>query len=179
MNAGRRIVAGLAFAAFAACASHADPAELRATLDQRYQAYQKAIADRDVTTLGAMLAPNYEAFNVDGQRTEAKHLLEQVGSFPRDPNLRTSAAINSVTVVGDEATVDVTSELHSKVTPHGAKPVAIDFVTRSTDTWIGKGGTWLLERSVATRVDQWADGKRVLHKVRPLPQLPTISLPTP
>jgi hypothetical protein len=180
MTGARRLRAGLALLTLAcsACAAQPDPTAVRATLQQRYGEYRKAIFDRDGNALAALLAPGFTTRNVDGEHTDAAGFVNSIAHLPRDPNMTSTVRITGLHLDGETATAEVTTDLRSRQYFRGNKPVAVRFVTRATDVWDGRGGTWRLERNDDTELDAYENGALVSHKVRG-GEAPQLALPTP
>src|SRR5271165_6812944 len=99
--------------ALAACATSTDPVAVRAALQQRYDAYHAALAGRDGNALSGILAPDFKGYSVDGQPADAGLVIQTTTSLPRDANMKSSTRIETLRVEGNEAIVDVRTDLTS------------------------------------------------------------------
>ena len=174
----RRVLASAcALASLAACATQPDTATIRGELQQRYAAYDQALALRDGKTLETILAANYVSNDILGRKLDGTLFLDQMLAFPRDPNMNTSVKIRSLRLDGNVATVEVTSEMRSILKPRGIGPIKVRILTYSTDKWLNENGIWLYESNYIDGMDEYQNGKSVLHKMRDATQ--TIAAPQP
>ena len=173
------LAAACALPLLAACAAQPDTATIRSALQQRYAAYDQALALRDRNTLETILAANYVSNDILGRKLDGTLFLEQMLAFPRDPNMKTTATIRSLRLDGNVATVEVTSEMRSIMKPRGIGPVKVRIVTYSTDKWLNENGIWLYESNYIDGMDEYENGKAVLHKMRDASVPPALPLATP
>jgi hypothetical protein len=173
------LVSACALASFAACATQPDTATIRGALQQRYATYDQALALRDGKTLETILAANYVSDDILGRKLDGTLFLDQMLAFPRDPNMKTTATIRSLRLDGNVAIVEVTSEMRSILKPRGVGPIKVRILTYSTDKWLLENGVWLYESNYIDGMDEYQNGKSVLHKMRDATQTLAAPLASP
>lgn len=144
-------------------AAHADDAA-KATFSARYEALQGAMTAHDGAGVRAILTPDFEATDINGETHDGAALIERAARMPAGASRQVSTTVLSATVSGSAAAVE--QQLNGSMTrtgPDGAQH-QLEMVVVSDDTWTNVGGTWLLQKSVQKDVTVKRDGETMFHQ---------------
>lgn len=148
----------------AACRAEDD--KLRTVLEGRYAAMKSAMSNRDANEIAALLAPDFVSVELSGGEKTAGQMIGSLKGLPVDPDKVSITTLLSIESSGVKAIVKQRYNLKTvKVAADGAKH-QVELTTLSTDIWISRNGTWLMQRTATEQMDYLVDGKPLVHKVR-------------
>ena len=138
----------------------------KALFDARYGEINAAMIAKDAQKLGALLAPEYQSTDIRGETRTRAEVLERMGMIPAGVDLRPETHAEAVTLDGDRATV--TSKMTAQVERPDDKggTMKLDIAVTAADTWVQRGGAWLLQNSVHQELAVSRDGEVVFRQAK-------------
>lgn len=158
----RHWLAGGAIAVAVAGAAHAqqDPA---AMFEGRYTELRTAMLGKDRATAEKILAPDYQSTDIRGETHARAEVLDRMGQLPEGME-PPKGKVLKVTVTGDNAAVQNQMTMHMKRTGEDGAEMVLDVTVVSDDTWVQRGGAWLLKTSVQKEMTVAKDGEVVFRQ---------------
>jgi hypothetical protein len=132
-----------------------------------------AMSSRDPRAILSLLTADFIGVDVSGQTVNGDQMAREVSALPIDPHKDSSTTIKSVARKGSSATVNQKYDMRTTKTGADGAVRNVELIAESTDSWILKDGTWLLQRSITNQMDYFVNGVAVMHKTRRHRQTPT------
>lgn len=79
-------------------------------------------------------------------------------------NMKPETKVLTVKVSGDTAAVDSQMNLQMKRPDENGEEMTLDIAVISADTWVNRGGVWLLQKSVQKEMTVSKDGEIVFRQ---------------
>jgi Domain of unknown function (DUF4440) len=156
--AGGAIVMAVASAAYA----QDDP---RAMFEARYTQLRTALFAKDGAAASAILAADYESTDIRGETRTRAQVLERLGDMPPGlENAKPESKVLKVSVSGDSAAIESQMTLSVKRPGDDGTEMQLGITVVSDDTWVQRGGAWLLQKSVQKDLSVSKDGEIVFHQ---------------
>lgn len=144
-----------------AVASADNPQAVKKQLQANYNAISQAVKNNKVDKLGSMLTDDYTAVQKNGQSlTKQQVMTEFKGLASQLRNTKWVRTVKSVALSGNQAVAIVDGNFSGQITdPRDNKTHSLSQVATSKDTWIKKGGKYLLQKSEVQKNTMTMDGK--------------------
>jgi Domain of unknown function (DUF4440) len=126
-----------------------------------------AMAAHDGAAMAAIFAPDFTSVDVSGQSKTASQVISEVNDLKPDPNKSSETTLISISPAANVATVEQRYDMKTVRTAADGTQHNVELVTLSTDTWIRRGGVWLIERTVTNELSYFVDGRLGQHKLKP------------
>ncbi|MGB4102209.1 MAG: nuclear transport factor 2 family protein [Alphaproteobacteria bacterium] len=143
---------------------------------QHYATLQTAIARRDTRTLGAMLTPDFVAFDINGVATDAQQMLAEVIAQPDDPGRVVTTRLLSVTIkeLNNSARVVHRDTMQAQERGADGKLHLVSTSVIITDDWVRNYSVWQLRHRETAVFDQAVDGVPLVRRLRGDPDAPPV-----
>lgn len=138
--------------------------DAKALFAQRYDEMHKAMFAKDRATLAKFMAPDYEMVDIQGESHPLSELTERLDQMPSDPAMMPKTTVLEATISGETATVRQQQDMHMKRPMEDGTTAELDITVITLDTWVLRGGNWLLQRSVWKDISVSKDGEVVFHQ---------------
>jgi hypothetical protein len=137
----------------------------KAAFDARYTQMRDAMVAKDRAATEKMLAPEYESTDIRGDVHNRAEVLDQFAKLPPElANAKPETKVLTVKVTGDSAAVDSQMTMQMKRPDENGEEMTLDIAVVSADTWVNRGGTWLLQKSVQKELTVSKDGDVVFRQ---------------
>jgi Domain of unknown function (DUF4440) len=163
-QAMRGFLAGGVMVVAAASAAYAqqDP---KAMFETRYAELSAAMLGKDAAKAGAILAPDYESTDIRGETHTRADSLSRLADLPPEvANMKPATKVVSVKVNGDTAAVESQLTMQMKRPDENGAEMTLDIAVTAADTWVQRGGAWLLQKSVQKEMTVSKDGEVVFRQ---------------
>lgn len=157
-------LAGATIAVSVASAASAQNAV--AVFGARYAQLHAATAAKDGAALAQVLSPDYMMTDIQGQTRDYAQVQARLATAPGGPERQPKITVRSAVITGTAAVVKQQMDLHMTRTGGDGVPVTMDITTQSDDTWIQRGGVWLLQTSEQKEMTVSKAGEVVLHEIK-------------
>lgn len=155
------------------------PEDWQNLFTQQYATMQTAMSRRDTATLGAMLTPDFVAYDIDGMATSASQWLADSAAQSADSGRVMTTQLLTVNIQDFKNAARVVHRdivrIHER--DGDGRTHDLDFITIRTDDWVRLYSVWQLRHRETAVYDQFLDGKKVVHKMRGDPATPPVSTP--
>lgn len=155
------LVAALAPVAIVAPAAAQDA---KAVLTPRYAELHAATDARDSAAVAKLLIPEYEMIDIRGDSHPMAEVADMMAKMPQDPNMKPKYAILSAEIAGTTATVRQQMDMSMSRAMEDGTTAQIGVTMISEDTWVQRGGIWLLAKTVQKDLSVSKDGEVVMHQ---------------
>ena len=158
----RILLAGAALLVMSGSAALADtPAQARKAIETIYAKEQAALGRKDIDAVFAYQTPDYVAITKAGKRIpreQANAVGRQIGMMK---TVKAQSRIISFALKGDTATARAKNHLFITTTnPQTNQPLTVTIEGVEEDTWVKRGGKWLLKQSKEiTRTQKFGGAK--------------------
>lgn len=156
------LVAGGAMIVAVAGAAHAQDAN--AGFESRYAELTAAMLSKDSAKLSTILAPEFESTDVRGETHNRAEALARMGQMPGGQDVKPQTKVLSVKVAGDTAAVESQMTVQIKRPDQSGQEMALDIAIKANDTWVQRGGTWMLQKTVQKEMTVSRDGEVVFRQ---------------
>lgn len=156
--AGGVMVVAVASSAYA----QEDP---KVAFEARYAELSGAMLGKDSAKVGAILAPEFESTDIRGDtHTRADSLARMADMPPEMAQMKPVTKVLSVKQSGDVAAVESQMTLQMKRPDENGAEMTLDIAMTANDTWVQRGGVWLLQKSVQKEMSVSKDGEVVFKQ---------------
>lgn len=160
----RHWLAGGAMIVAVAGAAHAQE-DQKAAFEARYAEFTAAMMAKDGTKLGAMLAPDFESTDIRGETHNRAESIDNLAKMPPEmADIKPVTKVLSVKQTGDTAAVESQMTMQLKRPDPSGEEMTLDIAVTGADTWIQRGGVWLLQKSVQKEMTVSKDGEVVFKQ---------------
>ena len=137
----------------------------KAAFEARYTAMSTAMLAKDRAATETLLAPDYESTDIRGEVHNRAEVLNKLAELPPEmANMKPKTKVLTVKVSGDTAAVDSQMNLQMKRPDENGEEMTLDIAVVSADTWVNRGGVWLLQKSVQKEMTVSKDGEIVFRQ---------------
>ncbi len=160
----RHWLAGGAMVVAVAGVAHAqeDP---KLAFEARYTEMTGAMMSKDAAKLGAMLAPDFETTDIRGETHNRAQMIENLAKLPPEmAQMKPTSKVISVKQTGDTAAVESQMTMQIKRPDESGNEITLDIAMTADDTWVQRGGAWLLQKSVQKEMTVSKDGEVVFKQ---------------
>jgi Domain of unknown function (DUF4440) len=160
----RHWLAGGAMVVAMAGVAHAqeDP---KVAFEARYTEMTGAMLSKDAVKLGAVLAPEFESTDIRGETHTRAQMIENLAKMPPEmAQMKPSTKVVSVKQTGDTAAVESQMTIQIKRPDESGQEITLDIAMTGADTWVQRGGVWLLQKSVQKEMTVSKDGEVVFKQ---------------
>ncbi|HQV03100.1 MULTISPECIES: nuclear transport factor 2 family protein [unclassified Novosphingobium] len=160
----RHWLAGGAMIVAVASMAHAqeDP---KVAFEARYAEMTGAMLAKDGTKLGAMLAPEFESTDIRGETHTRANMIENLAKMPPEmAEMKPVIKVLSVKQSGDTASVENQMTMQIKRPDDNGQEITLEIAMTGADTWVQRGGAWLLQKSVQKEMTVSKDGEVVFKQ---------------
>lgn len=160
----RPLLAG-GFVAVALVGSVQAQEDPKAAFEARYTAMSTAMLAKDRVATEALLAADYESTDIRGEVHNRADVLDRLAQLPPEmANMKPETKVLTVKISGDTAAVDSQMNLQMKRPDENGEEMTLDIAVVSADTWVNRGGAWLLQKSVQKEMTVSKDGEIVFRQ---------------
>ena len=162
----RTMLAGAAIAVSIVGTAYAQDA--KTTFDARYAEMHTAMQARDAAATNKLLAPEYVMVDIQGDEHPMAEVQEMMAKMPAaaDPAQGPKTTVLSATITGTTALVKQQMEVHVVRKDEAGTEMVLDVTILNDDTWVQRGGTWLLARSEQKDLTVKKDGEVAFHQAK-------------
>ena len=162
----RTMLAGAAIAVSVVGSAYAQDA--KTTFDARYTEMHTAMQARDAAATNKLLAPEYVMVDIQGDEHPMAEVQEMMAKMPAaaDPAQGPKTTVLSATITGTTALVKQQMEVHVVRKDEAGTEMVLDVTILNDDTWVQRGGTWLLARSEQKDLTVKKDGEVAFHQAK-------------
>lgn len=160
----RHWLAGGAMVVAVAGVAHAqeDP---KLAFEARYTEMTGAMMSKDAAKLGTMLAPEFETTDIRGETHNRAQMIENLAKLPPEmAQMKPTSKVISVKQTGDTAAVESQMTMQIKRPDESGNEITLDIAMTADDTWVQRGGAWLLQKSVQKEMTVSKDGEVVFKQ---------------
>ena len=162
----RPLLAGVVIAVSIAGSAVAQDA--KAAFDARYGELRSAMQTRDAAAISKIIAPDYVMVDIQGDEHPMSEMQDMMAKMPAnpDPAQGPKTTVLSAAVTGTTALVKQQMDIHVVRKGEDGKDMVLDVTILNDDTWMQRGGTWLLTRSEQKDLTVAKDGEVVMHQAK-------------
>ena len=162
----RPLLAGAVLAVSMVGSAYAQDA--KTAFDARYAEMHTAMQARDAAATNKLLAPEYVMVDIQGDEHPMAEVQEMMAKMPAgaDPAQGPKTTVLSVAVTGTNALVKQQLDIHIDRKDEAGTAMALDITVLSDDTWVQRGGSWLLVRTEQNDLTVKKDGEVVVHQAK-------------
>jgi hypothetical protein len=152
----------LVVAAAGAAYAQTDP---KVAFEARYAELTTAMLGKDTAKAGAIMAPEFESTDIRGETHTRTEALERMGQMPAEmAEVKPQTKVVAVKMNGDTAAVDSQMSMQMERPDDTGKTAKLEITMLASDTWVQRGGVWLLQKSVQKDMSISKDGEVVFHQ---------------
>lgn len=148
----------------AATAAHAQ--DSTGAFEGRYAELSAAMLGKDGAKLTTILAPEFESTDLRGETVGRAEALQRMGQMSGGGDLKPQTKILSLKLNGDTAAVESLLTVQIKRPDQNGTEMALDVALTADDTWVQRGGTWLLQKTVQKEMTVSRDGEVVFRQAK-------------
>lgn len=123
-----------------------------------------AMAARDDKAIAALLAPDFVSVDVSGQNINAAQMIQEIDALPQDSHKVSATTLLSVKQSGNTVTVNQRYDIKTVKSGVLGDTRNIEMVALSTDTWVKRDGSWLMQRTKTNQMDYYVNGVQLIHR---------------
>lgn len=138
--------------------------DAKAVLAPRYAELHAASEARDVAAMGKLMAPEFEMVDIRGDTHTLAEMSEMMAQLPQDPNMKPQYEVVSASIIGASATAQTKMTIKMNREMEDGTTAALEVTILSEDSWVQRGGVWLLARQVQKDLSVSKDGEVVFHQ---------------
>lgn len=132
----------------------------KAAFEVRYTEMSTAMLAKDRAASEKLLAADYQSTDIRGDVYNRSEVLDRLAQIPPEmANAKPATKVLTVKVNGDTAAVDSQMTMQMKRPDENGEEMTLDIAVVSADTWVNRGGTWLLQKSVQKELTVSKDGE--------------------
>ena len=142
--------------------------DAKTTFDARYAEVHTAMQARDAAATNKLLAPEYVMVDIQGDEHPMAEVQAMMAKLPAsaDPAQGPKTTVLSATITGPTALVKQQMEVHVVRKDEAGTEMVLDITILNDDTWVQRGGTWLLARSEQKDLTVKKDGEVAFHQAK-------------
>lgn len=166
MNISRMMQGVLAGGAMIVAAAGVAKAQddAKAAFEARYTELRTAMVARDAAKVGAVLAPDYQSTDIRGDVHSRSEVLERLGQMPGGSDAKPQTRVIAVSLNGESAAVDSEMTVQMKRPDDKGEEMTLDITVKADDTWVQRGGAWLLQKTVQKEMSVARNGEVVFRQ---------------
>lgn len=166
MNISRMMQGALAGSAMIVAVAGAALAQddAKAAFEARYTELRTAMVGRDTDKVGAVLAPDYQSTDMRGETHSRSEVLERLGQMPGGSDAKPQTRVIGVKLNGESAAVDSEMSVQMKRPDEKGEEMTLDITVKADDTWVQRGGAWLLQKTVQKEMVVARNGEVVFRQ---------------
>jgi erythromycin esterase len=155
--------------------SQADSGTAEEAIRTAYTALQAALFKNDASAIASLLAPNFQARQVDGSIQDRNaYIKDQIEAAPGLTISSLTIGVTKVDVAGQTAQAEVQYAVTGTYAVQGV-PKPLRGTMHATDQWALDAGRWKLLSSTVHEIVSYVDGKLAQDERAQLPELPPTS----
>lgn len=135
-----------------------------AAFEARYTELRTAMIARDSAKVGAVLAPEYESTDIRGETHSRSEVLERLGQMPGGSDAKPQTRVIAAKLNGESAAVDSEMTVQMKRPDEKGEEMTLDITVKADDTWVQRGGAWLLQKTVQKEMIVARNGEVVFRQ---------------
>lgn len=137
----------------------------KAAFEVRYTEMRNAMLTKDRAATEKMLAADYVSTDIRGDTHNRTEVLDRLAQLPPEmANMKPETKVLAVKVSGDTAAVESQMTMQMKRPDENGEEMTLDIAVVSADTWVNRGGAWLLQKSVQKEMTVSKDGEVVFRQ---------------
>ena len=111
-----------------------------------------------------MLAPEYESTDIRWETDTRAQALERIGRRPDGMNFTPQTTVLKVKLNGTSASVDSQMAVKMQRPDENGEEMTLEITIVSADTWVQRGGVWLMQKSVQKEMSVARNGEVVFRQ---------------
>lgn len=147
-----------------AVASVAHAQDANAGFESRYAELTAAMLGKDSAKLSTILAPEFVSTDIRGETHNRAEALARMGQMPGGQDIKPQTKVLSAKLTADSAAVESQMTVQIKRPDQNGQEMALDIAIKADDTWVQRGGTWLLQKTVQKEMIVSRDGEVVFRQ---------------
>lgn len=137
----------------------------KAAFEARYTEMRNAMLAKDRAATEKLLAPDYQSTDIRGETHNRSDVLDRLANLPPEmANMKPETKVLTIKLSGDSAAVDSQMTMQMKRPDESGAEMTLDIAVVAADTWVNRGGTWLLQKSVQKELTVSKDGEVVFRQ---------------
>lgn len=136
----------------------------KAVFESRYAELTTALFGADRSLAEGMLAPEYESTDIRGETYTRAQALERIGRRPDGMNFTPQTTVLKVKLNGTSASVDSQMAVKMQRPDENGEEMTLEITIVSADTWVQRGGVWLMQKSVQKEMSVARNGEVVFRQ---------------
>lgn len=147
-----------------AASTAAQAQDANSAFEGRYAELTTALVGKDGAKLSTILAPEFESTDLRGETVNRTDMLARMTQMPAGPDIKPQTKLLSVKVAGDAAAVESQMTVQVKRPDQSGAEMALDVALTADDTWVQRGGVWMLQKTVQKEMIVSRDGEVVFRQ---------------
>ena len=142
--------------------------DAKTAFDARYTELSAAMQTRDAAAISKVIASGYVMIDIQGDEHAMADMQAMMAKMPAaaDPAKGPKTIVLSAAITGTTALVKQQMDVHMVRKDEAGTEMVLDVTILSDDTWVQRGGTWLLVRSEQKDLTVKKDGEVAFHQAK-------------
>ena len=144
--------------------------DAKTAFDARYAEMHTAMTARDMAALGKVYAADFIMVDIQGDEHPITEMQEMMAKMPAptaaDPAAGPKITVLSAAVTGSNALVKQQMDVHIVRKDEAGTEMVLDVTILSDDSWVQRGGTWMIVRSEQKDLTVKKDGEVAFHQAK-------------
>lgn len=137
------------------------PAQARKAIEAIYAKDRAAMTRKDVDAIFANQTPDYVAISKAGKRLARDQANQMARQLTMAKTVDVKSRILSFSLKGDTATARTKTHIYATImNPQTNKPMAATMDGLTEDTWVKRGGKWLIKQMREIQTSQKLSGAK-------------------
>ncbi|NCU11069.1 MAG: nuclear transport factor 2 family protein [Sphingomonadaceae bacterium] len=136
----------------------------KAMFEGRYAELTTAMLGKDRTGVEKLLAAEYETTDIRGDTYTRAQALDRIGQMPGGADFKPQTSVLKVKLNGTSAAVDSQMVIKMQRPDESGEQMTIEVTILSADTWVQRGGVWLMQKSVQKEMSVARNGEVVFRQ---------------
>lgn len=136
----------------------------KAVFEGRYAELGTALFGDDRSAAERLLAPEYESTDIRGETYTRAQALERIGRRPEGMDFTPQFTVLKASPNGTTAAVDSQMTIKMQRPDESGEEMTLEITVVSADTWVQRGGIWLIQKSVQKEMTVARNGEVVFSQ---------------
>lgn len=136
----------------------------KAMFEGRYAELSTAMLGKDRAGAEKLLAPEYESTDIRGDTYNRAEVLDRMGRMPGGADFKPQTSVLKVKLNGASAAVDSQMTIKMQRPDENGEEMTLEVTIVSADTWVQRGGVWLMQKSVQKEMSVARNGEVVFSQ---------------
>lgn len=136
----------------------------KAVFEGRYAELTTALLGKDRVGAEKLMAPEYESTDIRGDTYSRSEVLDRMGQMPGGADFKPQTSVLKVKLNGTTAAVDSQMQIKMQRPDENGEQMTLEITVVSADTWVQRGGVWLMQKSVQKEMSVARNGEVVFRQ---------------